>query len=40
MKRYTLVSYTLNGKEAISAIHDYDLFKFLAEHPDAKIIKK
>jgi len=37
MKRYTLFIYTLNGKQVISAIHQLDVFKFLAEHPDAKV---
>jgi hypothetical protein len=34
--RYTLFEYDFDGKKVISAIHFYDLLKFLAEHPEAK----
>lgn len=39
-KRYTLFIYTLNGEQVISAIHQLDIFKFLAENPDAKVYKR
>jgi hypothetical protein len=34
---YILFEYTLNGSLVVSAIHYYDIAKFRAEHPDAKI---
>jgi hypothetical protein len=37
---YTLYSYNFNGSEVVSAIHAYDLSKFLTEHPDAKPFKR
>lgn len=39
-KKYTLVEYTFDGQRVVSAIHALDLWKFLAEHPDARIIKR
>jgi hypothetical protein len=35
--RYTLFEYSMNGNLVVSAIHYYDIFTFLAEHPDAKV---
>ena len=40
MKNYTLMEYTLNGSKVVSAIHAWDLTKFLAEFPDAKPFKR
>ncbi len=37
---YTLYTYSFNGQQVVSAIHIYDLGKFLREHPDAKVLKK
>jgi hypothetical protein len=37
---YTLYTYSFNGQQVVSAIHIYDLGKFLREHPDAKVFKK
>lgn len=34
--RYTLFTYEMNGIQVVSAIHDLDVRKFFAEHPDAK----
>lgn len=34
---YTLFEYSFNGQQVVSAIHIYDLSKFLKEHPDAKV---
>jgi hypothetical protein len=34
---YTLFEYEMNGSLVVSAIHIYDLGKFLSEHPDAKV---
>ena len=39
-KRYTLFIYNLNGSQVISAIHQLDIFKFLAEYPDAKVYQR
>jgi hypothetical protein len=38
-KKYTLVEYTLDGNKVVSAIYYLDLFKFLAENKDARIVK-
>jgi hypothetical protein len=35
--RYTLVEYDTNGTRGVSAIHAYDIVKFMEEHPDAVI---
>jgi hypothetical protein len=37
--RYTLFEYysEASGSLVVSAIHYYDIFTFLAEHPDAKV---
>ena len=34
---YTLFEYDFNGSKVVSAIHIYDLGKFLKEHPEAKV---
>jgi hypothetical protein len=34
------MTYLFNGVETVSAIHDYDLAKFMADHPDAKPFKR
>jgi len=39
-RKYTLVEYTFAGQRVVSAIHHLDLWKFLAENKDARIIKK
>lgn len=39
-KRYTLFIYNFNGSQVVSAIHQLDIFKFLAEHPDAKVYQR
>ena len=36
-KRYILFTYTLDGRQVVSAIHQLDIFSFLAEHPDAMV---
>lgn len=38
-KKYTLVEYLLDGNKVVSAIYYLDLWKFLAEHPEAVIVK-
>lgn len=38
--KYNLMTYLENGVETVSAIHDLDLGKFLAEHPEAKLIRR
>jgi hypothetical protein len=38
--RYSLYTYEMNGQQVVSAIHIYDLGKFLREHPDAMLVKK
>jgi len=40
MNEYTLMTYTFNGSEVVSAIHWRDFSKFLAEHPEAKPFKR
>jgi hypothetical protein len=39
-KKYTLVEYTFDGQRVVSAIHYLDLWKFLADNPDATIFKR
>jgi len=39
-KKYTLVEYTFDGQRVVSAIYYLDLFKFLAENKDARIVKE
>jgi hypothetical protein len=34
------MTYLINGVESVSAIHDYDLAKFMAEHPEAKPLRR
>ncbi len=40
MNGYTLMEYTYCDKVVVSAIHYYDLAKFLSEYPDAKPLKR
>jgi hypothetical protein len=37
---YTLMAFDLNGVQTVSAIHAWDMAKFVAEHPDAVIFKR
>ena len=37
---FTLMEYTFNGSQVVSAIHALDLTKFLTEHPEAKPFKR
>jgi len=39
-RKYTLVEYTFAGERVVSAIHYLDFWKFMAENPDDKEIKK
>ena len=38
-RKYTLVEYTFAGKRVVSAIHYLDFWKFMAENPDATIVR-
>ena len=38
-QKYTIVEYTFAGKRVTSAIHYLDFWKFMAENPDATIVR-